>query len=189
VTELCSGGELFDALVAKGAFGESDAAACFDAMVRALDHAHQLGITHRDVKPENFLLVTEEEQEAAEEREREDMERRGGSSGASSSSSSSSSSEDEGEDEEEEDGIIKPKISAGRDDVAPPTPGRPKAAGNPVRKPKHGIASRLRLADFGLAAYALPGEILTEVVGSAPYVAPEVLRRSYSTAADMWSLG
>jgi len=51
------------------------------------------------------------------------------------------------------------------------------------------LASRLRLCDFGLACYALPGETLTELVGSAPYVAPEVVTRAYSLSADVWSLG
>ena len=46
----------------------------------------------------------------------------------------------------------------------------------------------LRLTDFGLAAWA-PGPAeppLSEIVGSAPYVAPEVLRRSYGPPADLW---
>ena len=32
-------------------------------------------------------------------------------------------------------------------------------------------------------------ERLNDIVGSAYYVAPEVLRRSYGTEADMWSIG
>jgi serine/threonine protein kinase len=32
-------------------------------------------------------------------------------------------------------------------------------------------------------------ERLNDIVGSAYYVAPEVLHRSYSTEADMWSIG
>lgn len=111
VQELCEGGEIFDRIVRDGTLTEADAARVFEAAVRAIDYLHQLGVAHRDVKPENWLL--------------------GGSEGEP-------------------------------------------------------LADRLRLADFGLACYALPGTRLTDLVGSAPYVAPEVILRSYDSRADMW---
>lgn len=47
----------------------------------------------------------------------------------------------------------------------------------------------LKATDFGLSAFFRPGQIFTDVVGSAYYVAPEVLRRSYGKEADIWSCG
>ncbi|OIV90027.1 hypothetical protein TanjilG_23947 [Lupinus angustifolius] len=47
----------------------------------------------------------------------------------------------------------------------------------------------LKVIDFGLSDYVKPDERLNDIVGSAYYVAPEVLHRSYGTEADMWSIG
>ena len=47
----------------------------------------------------------------------------------------------------------------------------------------------LKATDFGLSAFYRPGQIFSDVVGSAYYVAPEVLRRSYGKEADIWSCG
>ena len=41
----------------------------------------------------------------------------------------------------------------------------------------------LKAADFGLSTYFSPGQIFSGIVGSAFYVAPEVLRRRYSFQA------
>uniref|UniRef100_A0A9I9CMM2 non-specific serine/threonine protein kinase n=1 Tax=Cucumis melo TaxID=3656 RepID=A0A9I9CMM2_CUCME len=47
----------------------------------------------------------------------------------------------------------------------------------------------LKVIDFGLSDFVKPDERLNDVVGSAYYVAPEVLYRSYSFEADIWSIG
>ncbi|KAF7810919.1 CDPK-related kinase 5-like [Senna tora] len=49
--------------------------------------------------------------------------------------------------------------------------------------------SELKAIDFGLSDFVRPDERLNDIVGSAYYVAPEVLHRSYSTEADVWSIG
>ncbi|KAK0606232.1 hypothetical protein LWI29_035463 [Acer saccharum] len=49
--------------------------------------------------------------------------------------------------------------------------------------------SHLKAIDFGLSDFVRPDERLNDIVGSAYYVAPEVLHRSYSTEADVWSIG
>ncbi|XP_073024562.1 CDPK-related kinase 3-like [Primulina eburnea] len=47
----------------------------------------------------------------------------------------------------------------------------------------------MKLIDFGLSDFIKPDERLNDIVGSAYYVAPEVLHRSYSVEADIWSIG
>jgi calcium-dependent protein kinase len=111
VMELCSGGELFDRIVAKGHLSEADAARLMRTIVSVVAHCHSLGVIHRDLKPENFLL------------------------------------------------------DSPADDA------------------------QLKATDFGLSVFYKPGDVFTDIVGSAYYVAPEVLRRSYGPQADIWSCG
>ena len=111
VMELCSGGELFDAIVAKGKYTEADAASMCRSIVRVVAHCHSLGVIHRDLKPENFLLSS-------------------------------------------------------KDDTA-----------------------ILKATDFGLSSFMKPGQVFTDIVGSAYYVAPEVLKGRYGKEADIWSCG
>jgi serine/threonine protein kinase len=47
----------------------------------------------------------------------------------------------------------------------------------------------LKLIDFGLSTHFTPGHKLSRVVGSSYYIAPEVLKKSYTEACDLWSLG
>ncbi|KAF3626751.1 CDPK-related kinase 4 [Capsicum annuum] len=49
--------------------------------------------------------------------------------------------------------------------------------------------SLMKVIDFGLSDFIRPEQRLNDIVGSAYYVAPEVLHRSYSIEADMWSIG
>lgn len=115
ILELAEGGELLQCVGAPGAPPPTEAfvARHVRAMARFLAHAHALGILHRDVKLENFLL----------------------------------SSADLG-------------------------------------------TATIKAADFGLSTFLRPGErSVRGVVGSAYYMAPEVLVGPYGTAADIWSLG
>ncbi|GLC50210.1 hypothetical protein PLESTB_000354500 [Pleodorina starrii] len=109
--EVCSGGELFDAIVKKGPLHEKDAATLIRTIVGVVAHCHNMGVIHRDLKPENFLLSDK-------------------SSGAA-----------------------------------------------------------LKATDFGLSSFFQEGQVFTDIVGSAYYVAPEVLKRSYGKEADIWSCG
>lgn len=47
----------------------------------------------------------------------------------------------------------------------------------------------MKLIDFGLSDFTRPDDRLNDIVGSAYYVAPEVLHRSYTLEADIWSIG
>ncbi|KAK4481382.1 hypothetical protein RD792_012270 [Penstemon davidsonii] len=49
--------------------------------------------------------------------------------------------------------------------------------------------SLLKATDFGLSVFIEQGKIYKDLVGSAYYVAPEVLRRNYGKEIDVWSAG
>ncbi|KAH1204305.1 Calcium-dependent protein kinase 19 [Glycine max] len=61
VMELCSGGELFDRIVAKGNYTERQAAKIMRQIVNVVHVCHFMGVMHRDLKPENFLFATKDE--------------------------------------------------------------------------------------------------------------------------------
>ncbi|PHT28162.1 Calcium-dependent protein kinase 29 [Capsicum baccatum] len=49
--------------------------------------------------------------------------------------------------------------------------------------------SPLKATDFGLSVFIEEGKIYKDIVGSAYYVAPEVLKRNYGKEIDVWSAG
>ncbi|MQM15490.1 hypothetical protein Taro_048433 [Colocasia esculenta] len=111
VMELCSGGELFDRIVARESYSEREASRICRSIVNVVHICHFMGVMHRDLKPENFLLAT----------------------------------------------------------------GDPDA--------------EIKATDFGLSVFIEEGKVYKEIVGSAYYVAPEVLNRSYGKEIDVWSAG
>mmetsp|Transcript_17745 Transcript_17745/g.38338 ORF Transcript_17745/g.38338 Transcript_17745/m.38338 type:complete len:375 (+) Transcript_17745:843-1967(+) len=56
VTEYLEGGELFDRIVDKSSYTESEARDSLKILFGALAYMHSEGIAHRDLKPENLLL-------------------------------------------------------------------------------------------------------------------------------------
>lgn len=56
VTELCSGGELYDYLEEKRRLSEEETRNLFGQLCLAVGYAHERGVVHRDVKLENVLL-------------------------------------------------------------------------------------------------------------------------------------
>ncbi|XVE56212.1 hypothetical protein DITRI_Ditri03aG0219700 [Diplodiscus trichospermus] len=111
VMELCSGGELFDRIIAKGSYSERQAASIGRQIVNVVHVCHFMGVMHRDLKPENFLLVSKDEN------------------------------------------------------------------------------SPIKATDFGLSVFIEEGRMSKDLVGSAYYVAPEVLQRKYGKEIDVWSAG
>ncbi|TFK52945.1 Pkinase-domain-containing protein [Heliocybe sulcata] len=62
VFDLCTGGELFDRICAKGSYFEQDAAQLVHTVMKAVKYIHDCGIVHRDLKPENLLFRTPAEE-------------------------------------------------------------------------------------------------------------------------------
>ncbi|KAK3337193.1 calcium/calmodulin-dependent protein kinase [Cercophora scortea] len=58
VTQLATGGELFDRICEKGKFTEKDASQTIKQVLGAVDYLHKNNVVHRDLKPENLLYLT-----------------------------------------------------------------------------------------------------------------------------------
>ncbi|KAI9250192.1 kinase-like domain-containing protein [Phascolomyces articulosus] len=64
VTDLASGGELFQQLLQKGSYTEKDASNLVKQMLEGLAYLHDNDIVHRDIKPENLLFDTADDENA-----------------------------------------------------------------------------------------------------------------------------
>ncbi len=58
ITQLATGGELFDRICEQGRFTEKDASRTIRQVLEAVDYLHQRDVVHRDLKPENLLYIT-----------------------------------------------------------------------------------------------------------------------------------
>jgi calcium-dependent protein kinase len=57
VTDLCLGGELQQRVLKLGGYSEMEAMLCIRNVLSAIDYCHTRNYVHRDMKPENILLV------------------------------------------------------------------------------------------------------------------------------------
>eukprot|EP00730_Choanoeca_flexa_P007750 TRINITY_DN12386_c0_g1_i3.p1 TRINITY_DN12386_c0_g1~~TRINITY_DN12386_c0_g1_i3.p1 ORF type:complete len:329 (+),score=75.28 TRINITY_DN12386_c0_g1_i3:127-1113(+) len=60
ITEYLQGGELFDSIVDRGSYTESDAADLMRQITSAIQYLHSNSIVHRDLKPENLLCSSKD---------------------------------------------------------------------------------------------------------------------------------
>ena len=56
ITEYVPGGELFDYIVKNQRLSEKEACKFYQQIISGIEYLHELGIVHRDMKPENLLL-------------------------------------------------------------------------------------------------------------------------------------
>jgi len=57
ITELCTGGELWDQITKRDRFTEKDASGVVQQILKGLAHMHEKNIAHCDLKPENLLFT------------------------------------------------------------------------------------------------------------------------------------
>ena len=61
INELCTGGELFEKIVAVKHFSETVACHIMRQLFSAVAYCHEKGVIHRDLKPENILIENSKE--------------------------------------------------------------------------------------------------------------------------------
>ncbi|KAG7035771.1 CDPK-related kinase 4, partial [Cucurbita argyrosperma subsp. argyrosperma] len=162
VMELCEGGELLERIVSRGGrYPEQESKTILVQILNVVAFFHLQGVVHRDLKPENFLFVKKDENTGLKVID----------FGLSDFIKPVGIKQTLGG------VIISSHISwRGNETFFIRLVSELETGGVPVRTPS---------PEWGCCA----DEHLNDVVGSAYYVAPEVLYRSYSHEADVWSIG
>ncbi|KAF9667275.1 hypothetical protein SADUNF_Sadunf15G0005500 [Salix dunnii] len=193
VMELCEGGELLDRILSRGGrYTEEDAKTIVVQILIVVAYCHLQGVVHRDLKPENFLFTSRDE----------DAPLRVIDFGLSDFVRPVLM-------------LTKEPITIRNAVYIYRTTNRKlklnymgslnvssQPAWDPLSSYKLGLADcqqlvsltiRFEVYDHDCLKFSLllqkVDEHLNDIVGSAYYVAPEVLRRSYNLEADMWSIG
>lgn len=60
VLDLCRGGDLYEYILNKGILTEAEVMQIMKKIFLAINHLHTVSICHRDLKPDNFMLVSDE---------------------------------------------------------------------------------------------------------------------------------
>ncbi|KAG7011668.1 CDPK-related protein kinase, partial [Cucurbita argyrosperma subsp. argyrosperma] len=167
VMELCEGGELLDRILSRGGkYSEEDAKAVMVQILTVVAFCHLQGVVHRDLKPETRFKNLEGKLESKSPKRKIFA-----SSGFGPLQM-----------------VLEPDTGQCASEEAEPQRGADTMQCNFLYTSKDENA-QLKAIDFGLSDFVKPDERLNDIVGSAYYVAPEVLHRSYGTEADVWSIG
>ena len=61
ITELCSGGELYEEIIKNAPYNEKKSSYIMYQIFSAVNYLHNMKIIHRDLKPENILIINKDE--------------------------------------------------------------------------------------------------------------------------------